>query len=90
MDTSNGAAIKAIRQAKGWTGPKFAAALGITHGHLYNIENPEQRHNASVELIKRMADLLEVSVTALTSGYPVEEITDKRRRGRKTETPAAA
>lgn len=74
MSHANGAAIKALREAYGWTGPKFAAALGITHGHLYNVENRANR-GPSAELARKIADTLGVPLAAITSDFAVEDIT---------------
>jgi transcriptional regulator with XRE-family HTH domain len=81
MRPVNGAAVKALRKAYGWKGVKFAAAIGVTHGHLSNIENGV-RSSASAELARKIADALGVPLAAITSDYAVEDITD--------ETPTVA
>ena len=70
--TANGAAIKALRQAYGWRGTKFAAACGISHGHLFNVENGAKQ--ASPELLRRIADTLGIPLAAITSDRSVEEV----------------
>jgi transcriptional regulator with XRE-family HTH domain len=80
MPTSNGPAIKAIRHAQGWKGVTFAAAVGITHGHLFNIENPERNKHASAHILRKMADVLGVPLAAISSDYTVEQVAGKPRR----------
>lgn len=74
MPTPNGAAIKAIREAKGWRGVRLASAVGISRFHLSNIEN-EPGKKASVEVLRKLADTLQVPLAAITSDYTVDEIT---------------
>jgi transcriptional regulator with XRE-family HTH domain len=91
MPTSNGPAIRAIREAQGWKGVTFAKAVGISHGHLFNIENPERNKHASPATLRKMADVLDVPLAALCSDYTVEQIAGKRHTTRKPpETPEAA
>jgi transcriptional regulator with XRE-family HTH domain len=71
MPLPNGAAIKAIRQAKGWKGVTLASAVGISHGHLFNIESPFRRKNASAEVLQKIADTLEVPIAAITTEIAV-------------------
>ena len=73
--TPNGAAIKALRESLGWSGVKFAAAVGISHPHLFNIESGKRQ--ASSPVLRRMADVLGVPLAAITSERGVEEITDR-------------
>lgn len=56
-------AVQAIRFLAGWSPSRFATEIGITPSHLSNIESG--RRQASPEVIKRMADVLGVPVTAL-------------------------
>lgn len=70
--TANGSAIKALRLAYGWRGTKFAAACGISHPHLFNVEKGTKQ--ASPELLRRIADTLGVPLAAITSGYAVEDV----------------
>lgn len=77
MPLPNGAAIKAIRQAKGWKAARLAEAAGIHPGHLSGIESGRRKRYASPALLRRLADILEVPLAALTSGYSVEEIAGK-------------
>lgn len=66
MPLPNGAAIKAIRQAKGWKGVTLASAVGISHGHLFNIESCRGK-KASDEVLRRIADTLDVPLAAITN-----------------------
>jgi transcriptional regulator with XRE-family HTH domain len=66
MPLPNGAAIKAIRQAKGLKGVDLAAAVGISHGHLFNIESP-RRKKASDEVLGHIARVLGVPLEAVSS-----------------------
>lgn len=77
MPLPNGAAIKAIRQAKGWKGVRLAAAVGISHGHLANIESPNRRKGASDEVLRKIADTLGVPLAAITSDFTEEQITGR-------------
>jgi transcriptional regulator with XRE-family HTH domain len=70
--TGNRVAIKALREAYGWRGTKFAAACGISHSHLFNVESGHKK--ASPELLRRMADTLGVPLAAITSDYAVEDV----------------
>jgi transcriptional regulator with XRE-family HTH domain len=65
MPLPNGAAIKAIRQAKGLKGVDLAVAVGISHGHLFNIES-SRRKRASDEVLDRIARNLGVPVAAIS------------------------
>ncbi len=85
MLTSNGPAIKALREVKGWGSRTFAAESGISHGYLSNIENPDRRHRATGELLETFARLLEVPVAVI--GYEC----DCRRKcpgGKRTASAA--
>jgi transcriptional regulator with XRE-family HTH domain len=68
MPLPNGAAIKAIRQAKGWKGVQLAQAVGISHGHLFNIEACRGK-KASDQLLQRISDTLGVPITAITCDW---------------------
>jgi transcriptional regulator with XRE-family HTH domain len=70
--TANGAAIKALRQAHGWKGTKFAIACGITHPHLFNVERGIRQ--ASPEVLRKMADTLGVPLAAITSSFAVKDV----------------
>lgn len=72
--TPNGAAIRALRESHGWTGVKFARAVGISHPHLFNIEAGNRR--ASPPVLRKIADVLGVPLAAITSDRPVEEIAE--------------
>lgn len=73
--TFNGAALRALREAYGWMGSKFAVAVGITHGYLVNIEKGVRQ--PSPELARRIADTLGVPLAALTSDRAVASITER-------------
>lgn len=68
----NPESLRALRSRSGWTVTKFAAALGIKHSHISNIE--AGRRKASPELIRRMAEVLDVPVMALISNRTPEEV----------------
>lgn len=68
----NGEALKAIRTRSGWSVGKFASAVGTKHSHISNIE--AARRQASPELIRRMAEVLDVPVMALISTRAPEEV----------------
>lgn len=68
----NGAALRALREAYGWRGSKFATACSISHGYLVNIEKGVRSPN--VELVRRFATVLGVPLAALTSNHPAEDV----------------
>lgn len=70
MPLPNGAAIKAIRLAKKLTGVEVAAFAKISHGHLYNLENPDRRKHASDEVLRLIAAKLEVPLAAIVMPNP--------------------
>ena len=72
MPLPNSAAIKAIRQAKGWKGVDFAHAVGISSGHLFNLESVDRKKHVSAETLDRIARILSVPVEAVTYPEPVE------------------
>ena len=59
----NGLTIRHFRIKGGWKPGQFAAAVNIAYSTLDNIEN--ERKEASVEVLHRMAALFEVPVGAL-------------------------
>lgn len=67
-----GAVLRALREAYGWRGVRFAPQLGISQSYLSNIE--AGRRPAPLPLLRRAADLLGVPLAALTSEYAVEEV----------------
>lgn len=69
---ANGAAIRALREAHGWRVSKFAVAVGISHSYLCNIE--AGRKKAGPDVIRRIADTLDVPLAAVTSGYRSEDV----------------
>lgn len=72
---ANGAAICALRKSLGWSGVKFAAAVGISHPHLFNIESGKKQ--ASPPVLRSMADVLNVPLAAITSERDLSEITER-------------
>ncbi|MGX6605581.1 helix-turn-helix domain-containing protein [Micromonosporaceae bacterium Da 78-11] len=79
MPLPNSAAIKAIRLAKRLTGVEVAAACNISHGHLFNLENPERRKHASKELLANLAVTLGVPVAAIEMPAPPIAAPSRRR-----------
>lgn len=77
MPLPNGAAIKAIRLAKGLKGVDVARVAGVTHGHFFNIENADRRKHASDGVLAGIAKALEVPVAAIT--VPEPEVQRTRR-----------
>jgi len=73
--TTNGAAVRAIREAVGISGRDFAARVGISSGYLSQVEAGAKR--ASPVLARRIADTLGVPLDAVTHLYPVvgEQVT---------------
>lgn len=67
-----GATVKALREAHGWQLGKFASAVGMSHGHLANVEAGRKRLTA--ERARAVADTLRVPLAAIITGYPVDEI----------------
>lgn len=66
---TNGASIKAIREALGHRGGEFAIRCGISHAYLSNIEADRKQPSAAVA--RRIADELGISLAAIT--YPVQD-----------------
>ena len=75
MPLPNGAAIKAIRQARGFTGADLGRAAGVSHGHIFNMENPERRKHASDQVLSAIADVLDVPICAIVVPTPVVQKT---------------
>jgi transcriptional regulator with XRE-family HTH domain len=69
---ANGAAIRALRAAYGWKPSKFATAVQVSHGYLTNIE--AGRKQPSPEVLRRIADALNVPLAAITSEYSAGEV----------------
>jgi transcriptional regulator with XRE-family HTH domain len=66
--TSNGPAIRAIRQLRGLDLRRLAAATGISESHLGNVEN--ERRDLSPAKLLTVAKVLNVPMSAI-SGTPV-------------------
>lgn len=69
---TNGAAVRALREAYGWQATKFAAAVGISRGYLCNVE--AQRRQVSPSVLRRMADVLGVPLAAINGGYTPNDV----------------
>lgn len=67
-----GATVKALREAYGWSLSKFAVAVGMTHGHLANIEAGRKRLTPAKA--RQIADTLGIPLAAITTEYSVEEV----------------
>lgn len=59
----NGPAIRAFRIKEGLKPGEFANKAGISYAHLDNIEN--ERKEASLEVLYRIAAALDISIRAL-------------------------
>lgn len=68
----NGAAIKALRIAYGWKTDPFAAKVGISTPYLVNIE--AGRKPGSPDVLRKIAETLNVPLAAITSGYDDGEV----------------
>lgn len=64
---SNGAALKAIRVSLGWTLERLAEAAGSSKTHLSQVETGVK--NASPALLRRLAEVLDVPVAAISSPH---------------------
>lgn len=62
----------ALRERSGWSVSRFAMACAISTGYLSNIE--AGRKNPQPEVIKRMADVLEVPIQCLISEWDPEQV----------------
>ena len=76
MQPVNGEAVKALREAYGWSGTHFAHAIDISPGHLSNLECGTR--TVSPTVARKIADTLGVPLAAITSTYPLDQITDKQ------------
>lgn len=76
MRPVNGPAVKALREAYGWSGSHFARAVGIAPSHLSNLECSAR--TVSITVARKIADTLGVPLAAITSNYSVEDITDEQ------------
>lgn len=70
----NGAAIRAIRKKDRRSARDVAHQVGIHEQGLRNIEN--NTRPASTEVLRRIADILDVPVEAITRDGTSEEITE--------------
>ena len=69
---TNGSAIKALRERSGWKVGKFATAVGISSSYLSNIE--AGRKKASPDVIRKIADTLDVPLAAVITGHDVSDV----------------
>jgi transcriptional regulator with XRE-family HTH domain len=68
----NGAALRALREANGWTLTKFAIATRVSTGYLSNIESG-RKERVGPEVAVRFASALDVPLAAITSAaYPAD------------------
>ena len=63
-------------------GVELARVLGVTHGHLFNLESTKRTKHASEELLASLAAALGVPVDAVTIPEAIEPT--RRRRNLKT------
>lgn len=68
----NRESLRIIRTRSGWSASKFAAACEISTGFLSNIE--AGRRHASPEVIRRMAEVLDVPLQSLISNWDPEQV----------------
>jgi transcriptional regulator with XRE-family HTH domain len=66
---ANGEVIAAIREARGMSVGTFANRIGVSYSYLCNIE--AGRKPGSPEVLRRIADALQVSLDAVT--LPIAE-----------------
>jgi hypothetical protein len=71
------AALKAIRELRAATDPafkggRFGPAIGISHGHLCNVE--AERRPLTDDAIERAAALLQVPIAAITIPNTLEAV----------------
>ena len=55
--------IKKLRTSKGYSQAEFAEKIGLSHGHITRLETG--KFNPSIEVLKKLADLFEVSTDYL-------------------------
>lgn len=67
-----GATVKALRESYGWSLSKFAVAIGMSHGHLANIE--AGRKHLTPEKARLVADVLEIPLAAIITDFDVEDV----------------
>lgn len=65
---ANGAAIAAIREARGISVGAFAGRIGCSYSYLCNIE--AGRKPGSPEVLRKIADEFNVSIDAITTPVP--------------------
>ncbi len=69
---TNGAAIRALRQAYGWKITKFALANGVSPSYMSNLE--AGRRQASPEVLRKISETLGVPLAAITSEHDVQDV----------------
>ncbi|WP_231896920.1 helix-turn-helix domain-containing protein [Mycobacteroides stephanolepidis] len=67
-----GATVRALRESNGWALGKFSSVIGMSHGHLANIEAGRKR--CTPEMARKIADVLGVPLAAITTGIAPEVI----------------
>jgi transcriptional regulator with XRE-family HTH domain len=55
--------LRALRKRRGLTVRQLAAMLEVTHSHIVGIE--KGKHNPSVEMVIKVADVFDVSIDRL-------------------------
>jgi transcriptional regulator with XRE-family HTH domain len=68
---ANGAAIRTIRQLKGWSLREFAGRCRISESHLGNVEN--DRRDLSPASLLRVAAALQVPISAITTSGELKQ-----------------
>ncbi len=68
---ANGAAIRALRESRGWNLSKLAAAVGRHHSYVSRIETGER--SGSPDVLVAIADALKVPLVAIIAQPPVED-----------------
>lgn len=69
---TNGAAIRALRQAYGWKVVKFAQAIGVSRSYMSNLE--AGRRQASPEVLRKISETLNVPLAAITGDHRLEDV----------------
>ncbi len=69
---TNGAAIKALREAYGWQAKKFAAAVGISAPYYSRIETGDRQ--ASPAVLRAIANTLGVPLAAIIGRHTPSDV----------------
>lgn len=73
---SFGAQLKRLRLRKGQSLQELADAVGASKAHIWELE-VEKSTNPSLDLLKKLADHFEVSISQLVGEQPDEETEDQ-------------